>query len=79
MFKVPVGTVVPGSVQFKAQHRRAAETLGPRSCSCAVAQQSPMLAIGQRCSPTLLWTPASVPLVMAAMRIKVVNHFRVIG
>jgi len=38
-----------------------------------------MLAIGQLCSPTLLWTPASAPPVMAAMRIKAVNHSRIIA
>lgn len=78
MLKAPVSTVVPGSVQFKVQHRRAADTCGPLAGPCAVAQQSAMPAIGQRCSPAPLWTPAGAPPVMAAMRKKAVNHFRVI-
>ena len=79
MFKAPVGTVVPGCVQFKAQHRRAADTCGPLAGPCAVAQQSAMPAIGQLCSPSPPWTPAIAPPVMAAMIMKAVNHFRVIA
>lgn len=47
MLKAPVGPVVPGSVQFKAQHRRAAETAGAVACEPAVSQQSLMPIIGQ--------------------------------
>jgi hypothetical protein len=79
MLKEPVGPVVPGSVQFKAQHRRAAETAGAFACEPAVSQQSLIPIIGHLCTPALLWTPATALPVMAAMSMKVVSHFRIIG
>jgi hypothetical protein len=77
--KVPIGPVVPGPVQFNVQHNRAAVTCGAPVCCAAVSQQSLMPAIGHLCALSLPWTPASALPEMAAMRIKTVNHFRIIG
>ncbi len=73
--KAPVGPVVPGSVQFRAQHSRAVETWGASPFILAFSQQSDIPDIGQSCSPECVGTPASVPPIMAARRTIVVHHF----
>lgn len=71
----PVGAtvvlVVPGSWQFIAQHRRAAEVTGESSCASAALQQSIMSSF----IPACIGTPAVTPPLSAANRTKDVNHF----
>ena len=73
------GGVVPGSVQFSAQHSRAALTSGPLPVILALAQQSIMPAIGQSFSPECMGTPASTPPVISKRRNRAVSRFRIVG
>jgi hypothetical protein len=71
------GPLLPGSEQFRLQHSRAMYTSGVLFADCAFLQQSGMLVIGQEPSPTCAPTPNALSS-MAAMRMKAVNHLRII-
>ena len=73
------GGVVPGSVQFRAQHRRAALTSGLLPFLLALAQQSIVRAIGHSLSPECMGTPASVLPAVSRRRNKAVNRLRIFG
>ena len=68
--------LLPGSEQFKLQQSRAIEAPGVLLADCAFLQQSGMPAIepSRSCAPALTAPPRS-----PAMRVKTVNHFRIVG
>lgn len=70
---------MPGSVQFSAQHRRAALTSGLLSFVLALAQQSIFPAIGHSFSPECMGTPASVLLVISRRSNRAVSCLRIVG
>jgi hypothetical protein len=71
---------VPGSVQFKAQHKRAALTSGLSLFILAMAQQSiwpAMSPIPHSFSPECMGMPASALAASTARRKKDVSHFAI--
>jgi hypothetical protein len=66
--------LLPGSEQFKLQHRRAIETSGVLFADCAFLQQSGRFDIGP--SPACAPTPTAPPS-MAATRMKAVSHLHI--
>ena len=79
MLKEAAGGVVPGSVQFRAQHNRAALTAGLLPFIRALAQQSIMPAMRHFFSPECTGTPASVLPVISRRRNRAVSRFRISG
>ena len=76
--KEGAGGVVPGPVQFRAQHRRAALTSGTFPFILALAQQFIVRAIGHSFSPECMGTPASTPPVISRRRDRAVSRFRIV-
>jgi hypothetical protein len=70
---------VPGSVQFRVQHSRAALTSGLSLFILALAQQSIMPAMWHSLSPECMGTPASVLPVISRRRNRAVSRFRIVG
>lgn len=73
----PFDPLLPGSEQFKLQHKRAMATSGAPLADFAFLQQSGSFDIGQE--PSLPCTPAPVMLPsIATARITDVSHCRII-
>jgi len=69
--------LLPGSEQFKLQQSRAIDTAGTLLLERAFLQQSGKLFSGQEPSPGCAPIPTAPPII-AAMRIQVVNNFRMV-
>jgi hypothetical protein len=79
ILKEAVGVVVPGSVQFKAQHKREALTSGLLLLIRALAQQSILPLMWHSLSPECVGTPASVLPVSSSRRKRDVSRFFIAG
>jgi hypothetical protein len=68
--------LLPGSEQFKLQHRRAIAACGELSAECALRQHSGMLDIGQEPSSNCAPTPTA-PSIIDITRVETVIHLRI--